>query len=53
MRKITFHKTRWSKNSFYTPYIGILRHHGDTPYTRGYIQISFVFINYHFWVIID
>jgi len=43
MRKITFHKTRWNSSQFATPYINIIN-------SKGYIQISFVFWNYHFWI---
>ena len=50
--RITFHRTRWSKYTFSTPYISINRHSGYGR-DKGSIQISFVFYNYHFWIQYD
>jgi hypothetical protein len=51
--RVSFHRTRWSGKSFYTPYIGIVRHGPSSWRDKGTIQISFVFINFHFWISIE
>jgi hypothetical protein len=42
--KINF--TKWSKGTFNTPHISVI-------VNEEYTQISFVVINYHWWIIIN
>ena len=48
--KIEFNKTKW-RGQYATPYINVIPYQGGSA-GASYLQISFVILNYHFWVII-
>ena len=45
------HHTTWGRH-YSTPYITVLPYKGD-HFIQGYIQISFVIWNHHWWIIIN